>query len=194
MPEHRPAVARMPALAGFEARLDTLGDALDLRVLPPRARFSLRLAPGLLGALPQVGVLTLDVPVNRGAWSAGRAALRLGPDEWLLLAPEAESPAFAQALSAALAGHPHSLVDIGHRHAALAVAGPGAALILNSGCPLDLSEAAFPPCAATRTLLGKAEVVLARPDARAAFELECGRSYAAYVRDFLLEAARGLGG
>jgi sarcosine oxidase subunit gamma len=40
-------------------------------------------------------------------------------------------------------------------------------------------------------LLGKAEIILSRPSDATAFEIECARSYAAYVRDFLIEAARG---
>ena len=47
-----------------------------------------------------------------------------------------------------------------------------------------------PSAAATRTLLGKAEVILAKTDDAPSFEIECGRSFAAYVHDFLLEAAR----
>ena len=81
-------------------------------------------------------------------------------------------------------------MDIGHRHVALSVSGPRAADVLNSGCPLDLSSSAFPAGCATRTLLGKADVVLAKTDDLPTFEIECGRSFAAYIRDFLLEAAR----
>ena len=62
--------------------------------------------------------------------------------------------------------------------------------MINAGCPLDLSPAAFPAGAATRTLLGKAEIILSRSDDAPAFEIECGRSFAAYVRDFLFVAAR----
>jgi len=69
------------------------------------------------------------------------------------------------------------------------VAGPQAAEVINSGCPLDLSPSAFPPGAATRTLLGKAEIILSRWEEMAAFEVECARSLAAYVQEFLAAAA-----
>jgi sarcosine oxidase subunit gamma len=84
----------------------------------------------------------------------------------------------------------HSLVDVSHRHVAFGVAGAKAADVLNSGCPLDLTPPAFQVGAATRTLLGKAEVILAKTDDLPTFEVECGRSFAAYGHDFLLEAAR----
>ncbi len=62
--------------------------------------------------------------------------------------------------------------------------------MINSGCPLDLSPLACAAGFATRTLLGKAEVILAKTDDLPTFEVECARSFAAYVQDFLLEAAR----
>jgi sarcosine oxidase subunit gamma len=70
------------------------------------------------------------------------------------------------------------------------VSGRHAAEVLNSGCPLDLAEAAFPAGTATRTLLGKAEIVLMRLDDGPTYRVECWRSFAQYVHGFLLEAAR----
>ncbi len=46
--------------------------------------------------------------------------------------------------------------------------------------------------AGTRTLFGKAEIVLIRTD-ETAYRLECWRSYATYVQGFLAEAAREFG-
>ena len=79
---------------------------------------------------------------------------------------------------------PHALVDVSHRDKAFLVRGPTAALTINAGCPLDLQLAAFPAGACTRTLLGKAEIVLWRPTAEE-FQIRTPRSFAAYVRDFL---------
>ena len=118
-----------------------------------------------------------------------RAALWLGPDEWLLVAPAAEGAALVSSLERALAPLPHSLVDVGHRQAASALHGPRAATLLSAGCPLDLDESAFPVGMCTRTVLAKAEVVLWRTAAET-FRLEVARSLAAYVSLFLAEAAR----
>jgi len=71
------------------------------------------------------------------------------------------------------------------------VEGADAAALLNAGCPLDLDEAAFPVNACTRTLLGKAEIVLWRM-APERFHVEAGRSFMPYLRAFLREAALGL--
>lgn len=128
----------------------------------------------------------------RAEFQPPRAALWLGPDEFLLLLPEAWMADTTASLGAALASLPHALVDVSHRQLGLVVEGADAAALLNAGCPLDLDEATFPANACTRTLLGKAEIVLWRMAADR-FHLEVGRSFLPYVRAFLAEAARGLG-
>jgi sarcosine oxidase subunit gamma len=188
MAETARALTRSLAIdaSAFPAEAGTVA----IRRLSPRARFSLRLAPSLLAPVPEVAGFALGMPVNRCRVARGRVAMRLGPDEWLLSCPPAEAAAVSAGLGAALAGLHHALVDVGHAHVAVAVAGPNAADVVNAGCPLDLAPHVFAPGHATRTLLGKAEIILSRPGEAAGFEIECARSYAAYVRDFLLEAAR----
>jgi len=80
-------------------------------------------------------------------------------------------------------------VRVSDRHAALTASGPRAGALLATGCPLDLDDAAFPEGMCTRTLLGKAEIVLWR-HRPASFRIEVRRSFAAYAWDFLQEAAR----
>ena len=82
-----------------------------------------------------------------------------------------------------------STVDISHRNVAIAVAGPAAEATLSAGCPQDLSAAAFPVGACSRTILGKVEIVLWRTRTDT-FRVECWRSFADYVFGFLSEAAR----
>jgi sarcosine oxidase, subunit gamma len=187
-------VSRRMALDGMEAmRLaGATSGAVDIRLSAPRARFSLRLEPSLLSTTAQVTGFTLDMPINRRAATGEKAAMRLGPDEWLLSGPEGEAAQIAVDVGVALAGLHHSLVDVGHHYVVLSVSRPRAADVINSGCPLDLSPAAFRVGQATRTLLGKAEVILAKTEDLAAFEIACGRSFVAYVHEFLLEAAREL--
>jgi sarcosine oxidase, subunit gamma len=117
-----------------------------------------------------------------------RAAIWQSPDEWLLIAEEAEPLALTEKLETALAGIPHGLVDVSHRQAALEVVGPGAPRLLNAGVPLDLASAAFPIGMATRTLLVKADILLWRRGAER-FWLEFARSFSPYVVDILAQAA-----
>lgn len=153
-----------------------------LRALPDRARFVLH---GDAAALPAIGtafgVAPPLVPLT-GAVAGDRAALRLGPDEWLLLAAAGTAPPEA----------PDAwLVDVSHRQVGFALAGPGAAAALNEGCPLDLDLAAFPPGACTRTLSGKVEILLWRRAADS-FEIEVARSFAAPLRRLLEQALADL--
>jgi sarcosine oxidase, subunit gamma len=117
-----------------------------------------------------------------------RAAIWESPDEWLLLAEDAEPAPLIEKLEEALKGIPHGLVDVSHRQAALDVVGPGAARLLNAGVPLDLDISAFPIGMATRTLLVKADILLWRRGVER-FRLEFARSFAAYVVDVLAQAA-----
>jgi sarcosine oxidase subunit gamma len=192
MAEPANAIARRSALTEVDAdrASERARDSVVIRLLAPRARFSLRLDLSLLPAARQVAGFTLDMPINRRMASEERVAMRLGPDEWLLSGSEGETARIVRDVESALAGLHHSLVDVSHRHVALSVAGARAADVLNSGCPLDLAPRACAAGFATRTLLGKAEVILAKTDDLPTFEVECARSFAAYVHDFLLEAAR----
>jgi sarcosine oxidase subunit gamma len=95
-------------------------------------------------------------------------------------------------MGADLAGHFFSLVDLSHATVGFAVSGEHAAAILNAGCPLDLRDRSFPVGMATRTVLGKAEIILIRQEA-ASYLVECRRSFATYVAAFLREAARDAG-
>ena len=127
-------------------------------------------------ALPEVG--------SRAHAGGERAALWLGPEEHLLLAPPAEAKALEAQLGAALQGLAHSLVDVSQRQVALAVRGPRARDLLESGCPLDLDAERFAVNACTRTLFAKAEVVLWRRGAEE-YHLEVARSFADYVLEWM---------
>jgi sarcosine oxidase, subunit gamma len=160
-----------------------------LRRLEVEARFSFR---GVAAAQQAAGAafgVPLPATPCRAATAGGRAALWLGPDEQLLIAPVDEAEAVRTTISAALGSHPHSLVDISHRQLALELAGPRAGWLLNAGCPLDLDVAAFPVGMCTRTVFHKAEIVLWRTDGER-FRLEVWRSFADYVVGMLHAVAR----
>ncbi|MER8484496.1 sarcosine oxidase subunit gamma [Mesorhizobium sp. M1322] len=175
-----PSVERRPALAGQE--LSATG--VTLAILPPAVRISLRAPDASVAALSKaLGVILPQKPKTSAA-KAGRTALWLGPDEWLVIDEAAKDPLADCAEVAVL----HSAVGVSHRNVAISVIGPAAAATINSGCPQDLSLDAFPVGAASRTILGKVEIVLLRT-ATDAFRVECWRSFSDYVFTFLSEAA-----
>ena len=166
------------------------GPRFALSEAPPAARFILRGPEAVRVACGMV--FGAEPPSRLGLAGEGdkRAALWLGPDEWLLLADSADTGAVSDVLESVLEGTAHSLVDVSHRQVGLIASGPAAARVLNAGCPLDLSLQAFPVGFATRTLFDKAEIVLWRR-AEAAFHVEVWRSFAPWLAASLAEAARG---
>ena len=160
--------------------------SVQLTVLAATTRLSVRAGSAVGTAIGlALGVLLPTVPC-RSVISRDRAALWLGPDEWLILAPESASDLSAQAVKAA-GDLPVSVVDVSHRSRTLEITGTRAAWCLNAFCALDLDLRAFPVGMCTRTLLGKAEVVLWRI-APEVFHLDVGRSFVPYVWACLEEA------
>jgi sarcosine oxidase subunit gamma len=162
-------------------------EGLDLQ--SPLCRFILR---GHYVALQRGSAafgVDLSGPPLRAAVANDRAGLWLGPDERLLLGPDAQEGGIASALAAALVGTPHSLVCVSHRQCGLEVRGSRATTLLNSGCPRDLDVSAFPVGACARTVFSKAEIVLWRV-APERFHVEIWRSFLDYVVGLLAEAAR----
>lgn len=180
-PAASPSVERRSALAG--RAISATG--VKVEILPPAERISLRAPEGSVAALSKALGVTLPKKPKTSVSKAGRTALWLGPDEWFVIDEAGNDPLAACATVAAL----HSAVGVSHRNIAIAVTGAGAAATINSGCPQDLSLDAFPVGAASRTILGKAEIVLLRT-AVDAFRVECWRSFSDYVFTFLSEGAR----
>jgi sarcosine oxidase subunit gamma len=174
------ALATAPLVASFPD--------LFIEHAGPAARFALRGGEAIAQAAGAALALRLAAKVGRTVEREGLAALCLGPDEWLLLGPPEQEGDLQHILHAALQSLPHSLVSIGHRDAAFVLRGSAAADVINAGCPLDLRMAAFPAGCCSRTLLGKAEIVLWRRESHV-FRIEVARSLAAYVREFLTVAA-----
>jgi sarcosine oxidase subunit gamma len=175
-----PSAERRPALA----RQELSATGVKLAVLPLAERISLRAPEASVSALSKALGVTLPRKPKTSAAKAGRTALWLGPDEWLVIDEAAKDPLIDCAKVTAL----HSAVGISHRNVAIAVTGPAAAATINAGCPQDLSLDAFPVGAASRTILGKVEIVLLRTAADA-FRVECWRSFSDYVFTLLSEAA-----
>ena len=175
------SAVRSPAFAGR----DFSAKGVKLAVLAPAHRLALRAPAGSVAALSRALGLTLPTKPKGSATEGSRTALWLGPDEWLVVDDGAKDPLDDCAGVKAL----HAAVGISHRNVGISVTGQGAANTVNAGCPQDLSLAAFPVGACSRTILGKVEIVLLR-NAEDAFRVECWRSFSDYVLAFLTEAAR----
>lgn len=149
------------------------GHGLTISLAPPMARYSLRARqPQALETL-----FGIKVPKKVGAILGGIVCL--GPDEWLLRAE-------AGTLIPMGVGLPIAVTDISERSVCLIVEGPQAALLLASGCPLDLDR--FTVGRATRTLYETVEIILIR-ESEACFHVEVWRSFAPWLWTALTTAA-----
>lgn len=177
------APQRLSPLAGRHA-----GNA-QVTITPASAasRLSLRAPATSRAALSRALGLTLPERPKQSATTGARTALWLGPDEWLVIDQDgSDLPGVLQSVTAL-----HSAVDVSHRNTAAVLTGPAAEAVLSSGCPQDLRLATFPVGACSRTILGKAEVVIWRT-APETFRVEVWRSFSDYVFTLLSVAAREL--
>jgi sarcosine oxidase subunit gamma len=161
-----------------------IASAFSLSPAPAATRLILQGRAVIIEAAGRAFGAVLPQRAGTSASIGGRSALWLGPEEWLLLAPPGEMPP----LSDQLAGVPHSLVDVSDRQVGFVADGNGSDIVLMAGCPLDLDVRAFPAGACTRTICGKAEIVLWRMSQRA-FRIEVARSFAGYLSACLEQAA-----
>lgn len=169
-----------------QERHDFTPASVTVEELAPIGRLSLRVRAPERAAVS--AALGLDLPGRIGdrAETDEVAALCLGPDEWVLTAPEAARDRIVAELAAVYPAAPHSLTDISDREIGFRIAGPGAATLLSIGCPRDLDR--LEPGRGVRTLFDSVTVVLWR-DGPELFRMDAWRSFAPHVRG-LLETGR----
>ena len=169
-----------------------VGAKVSIDIDEPRARFSLRLrvSASAAAALASPASMLLPMPINSCTVAGSRVVARLGPDEWLVSCREASAEQTAADFTHALKATIFSLTDVGHRNVSFLVHGERAREVINGGCPLDLGDARFPPGSATRTVFGKAEIVLMRTGPALSYQVECWRSFAPYVYALLRHGVR----
>ncbi len=124
------------------------------------------------GDAARLGVAVPDT--CRAIVDGDRTVLWLGPDEFLLFATDCNIP---------------GAVDISHRDTAIEVSGPRARWVINAFCALDLHLPVFPVGMCTRTVFGKAQILLWRTS-EDTFRIDVARSFAPYVWACLEETGR----
>lgn len=169
---------------------EALIERSDLRVtpLPSYSQLLLHGEPRDAGLLSQIGEIALGDRMLRMTMTGEWSALHLSPDEWLLIGPAADRETVIARF--ANAHVPLSLVAIGERSLGVEISGPSATMLLNTGCPLDLHDDAFPAGSCTRTLFGKAAVMIWRT--AESYRMQYGRSFDEYVTGYIRLAAEDL--
>lgn len=179
-----PLAHRLDDLAGIES---VTGGDVVLEHVPFLAQVDLRLAPELATRAPYPLPLTPNT-----AWEGGpRAALWLGPDEWLILGPPGSQSTIAHELEAALDGTHRSIVDVSDNRVALELSGPGVQELLAKGCSLDLDPRSWRVGSCAQTRLARAQVIL--HERAETTGILVPPSFADYLVDWLLDATRAGG-
>jgi sarcosine oxidase, subunit gamma len=161
--------------------LDGVALTGGVRELPFLAQVSVRTqAPGS----------SLPTEPNTVAGDASRAALWLGPDEWLVIGPTGS----AAALETDLRATGTTVVDVSANRTTLELRGPRARELLEFGCPIDLHPRVFGPGRCAQTLLARANVVIwhVADEPEPVYRLLVRPSFAAYIAAWLADAADGL--
>jgi sarcosine oxidase subunit gamma len=185
---HSPLEALAAAFA------DASGDDVALREVPFLAQVNVRADAAAARALglplePNTTRPSSGATTPSGEDPAWRA-LWLGPDEWLVVAPDGDAAAIASELEACATGWV-STVDLSANRTAIEVAGPRVRDLLAAGCSLDLHPRAFGPGRCAQTMVARAQVILAAGDDDA-FRLYVRGSFAVYLATWLIDAAAGL--
>jgi sarcosine oxidase, subunit gamma len=185
-----PRANALGALA--DERSITSGGAIRIEIVPPRAVLNVRgpaTASFVAVVEKSVGVAPPLEP-NRWTGNGNRSALWLGPDEWLLVAPDGEASAVERALREASAEEPWlSVADVSHNFTRLRVLGPSGRELIMKGCALDLHPSSFGAGACVQTLLARTHVILRAVQDGTALELWIRNSFAFYATRWLLDAA-----
>lgn len=166
-------------------------DALRFEIAPARSVVNLRGAPADQSLVTDTQrMLGIELPLAPNRWhgSDHRAALWLGPDEWLLVAGADEAGEIEQAMREARPTDPWlSVVDVSHSYTRISLSGPGGRELLAKGCSLDLNPDVFPSGGCAQTHLAGSRVLLRALDDNS-FEIWVRNSFARYMAAWLLDA------
>jgi sarcosine oxidase subunit gamma len=174
-----PLAGRLDDLSAIGART---GGGVVVEHVPLLAQVDVRLASEDTGRAPYA----LPIEPNTSWEAAARAALWLGPDEWLILGPSGAGPEIVRELEAAFDGLHRSIMDVSANRVALEVSGPRVKEILSKGCALDLHERSWRPGMCAQTMLAGAQVILnERSDTTG---ILVRPSFADYLVDWLIDA------
>jgi sarcosine oxidase, subunit gamma len=187
-------MARSP-LGDFPEAGAALNPALPvaLRELPFQGLINLRLDPGngvVRGAAEGALGLALPREPNRCVDGAGRSALWLGPDEFLIVTEPGRETALVEALRQSLHGNRAAVTDVSDGRTIIEISGRHARDVLAKGCGLDLHDRVFAPGHCAQSGLAKARILIRQIDLAPSYQIFVERSHAEYLWLWLKDAAR----
>jgi sarcosine oxidase subunit gamma len=167
------------------------GGAVGLSELRFAEQVGLRVKPPVSAYLAGV---PLPLTPNRVASMGALRSLWLGPDEWLVTAPQGFAPDLIGRLRRALAQRHATVVELSASRAIIEIAGKRARTLLRKGCGIDLHPRKFEPGQCAQTVFAKLPVIIDQlgPDRLAVtpvYRLFVRRSAARWLAEWLIDAA-----
>jgi len=165
------------------------GQGIILRSQPPLIMLNLRgSADSALNAAVR-GACGCELPIasNSSSNCNEGTILKLGPNEWLLVASNGTFWSEKMMIPGA------TLTDVSHARIAVEVDGEKSRDLLAKGCAIDLHPRQFAPGTCVQTSIAKIGVILHRPRNGDSFILYAARSYAGSCWHWLTAAAREYG-
>lgn len=148
--------------------------------LPLEARFNLRIRSADKKAIETALGLALPDRVGSAKSAKQRAALCIGPDEWVIKSDAKDADALEASLAKATV--PHSLVNVTDREVTWRLSGPRAAELLSAGIARDLAK--IKPQTGARTIFDGVQAVLFR-ETEHDWTLSVWRSFAPHARHLI---------
>ncbi|MEU6661922.1 sarcosine oxidase subunit gamma family protein [Streptomyces sp. NPDC046821] len=181
---------RFSPLSAWRDQLAQLPDGLRARELPFLTQLSLRVRPGTPAAAAVEASLGITLPgPSRSEMAGDVKALWLGPDEWLLVAPEGQQDVLVEQLREAIGEEFATVTDVSAQRTTLALSGPLAREVLAQGCAIDLDGRVTPVGSCLTTLLAQAPVTLVvREESASSLWLLVRSSFASYLATWLVDA------
>lgn len=172
--------------------------AVSLAEWPFLAKISLRCQPGRdAGAVERVTGVALPTEACTSATAGERSLLWLGPDEWMLIAPDGEAARLQASLGEALTGPHTQAVDVSDYYTVITLTGPRGRDVLARLVTIDLHPRHFAKGRVVGTLAASANIVIwLRDESTAAgpvFDLIVRWSMADYLWCLLAESGREFG-
>jgi sarcosine oxidase subunit gamma len=137
------------------------------------------------------GILGLELPVTpkTAHRKGGKTLLWLGPDEWLAVMAAENNGKVVAALSQALTGVHHAIVDVSHSRAVIGLEGSNARDVLMKGTNIDVHPRQFGTDNCIQARLGRCHMLLHQLDDGPAYDVYVHRSFAVYAWNWLSDAA-----
>ncbi|BBK43193.1 sarcosine oxidase subunit gamma [Allostella vacuolata] len=164
------------------------GPDVALSALTPVGQITLRAEAACLPLASAALGVELPATANRFESDGARAALWLGPDEWLVLVPTHEVATTIARFDMALAGYHFSAVDTSAGRLGLEISGPRARTVMEKGCHLDLHPRKFGPGHVAQSAYARVPVIVLQRDERPTFWLLVRPSFSVYLARWVIDA------